>query len=59
MLQRNFLWSNSKTFLVRAYENVGITPMTSEFVKTPKKPSIFDHVLMDGHKESFDNFLTV
>ena len=59
MLQRNFLWSNSKTFLVRAYENLDIIPMTSEFVKTPKKPAIFDHLLMDGYKASFDNFLTV
>ena len=29
--------------------------MTSKFVKTPKKPAIFDHML-DGHKVSFHNF---
>ena len=41
-------------FFVRASEHLGITPLTSKVVKTPKK-SIFD-MLLDGHKASFDNF---
>ena len=44
-------------FFVRASEHLGITPLTGKFVKTPKKSAIFDHMLLDGHKASFDNFL--
>ena len=43
-------------FLVRASEHLGITPLTSKFVKTPEKSAMFDHMLLDGHKASFDNF---
>ena len=57
LLQHNLLWLNSKTFYVRASEHLGITPLTGKFVKLPKKSAIFDHMLLDGHKASFDNFL--
>ena len=30
--------------------------MIGKFVKTPKKSTIFDHMLLDIHKASFDNF---
>ena len=43
-------------FFVRASEHLGITPLTGKFVNTPKKSAIFDHMLLDGHKASFDNF---
>ena len=44
-------------FFVRASEHLGgITPLTGKFVKTAKKSAIFDHVLLDDHKASFDNF---
>ena len=43
-------------FFVRASEHLGITPLTGKLVKTPKKSAIFDHMLLDGHKASFDNF---
>ena len=43
-------------FFVRASEHLGFTPLTGKFVKTPKKSAIFDHMLLDGHKASFDNF---
>ena len=42
---------------MRASEHLGVTPLTGKFVKTPKKSAIFDHMLLDGHKASFDNFL--
>ena len=44
-------------FFVRASEHLGVTPLTDKFVKTPKKSAIFDHMLLDDHKVSFDNFL--
>ena len=47
---------SQKRFLVRASEHLGITPLTIKFVKTPKKSAIFDHMLLDGHEASFDNF---
>ena len=30
-------------FFARAYELLGITPLTGKFVKTPKKSAVFDH----------------
>ena len=45
-----------RCFSVRTSEHLGITPLTGKFVKTPKKFGIFDHLLLDGHKASFDNF---
>ena len=41
---------------VRDSEHLGITTLTGKFFKTPKKSAIFDHILLDGHKVSFDNF---
>ena len=43
-------------FFVRASEHLGITPLTGKVVKTPKKSAIFEQMLLDGHKASFDNF---
>ena len=42
---------------MRASEHLGIIPLIPKFVKTPKKRAIFDHMLLDVHKESFDSFL--
>ena len=44
-------------FFVRASERLGMTPLTDKFVKTPKKSAVFDHMLWDDHKASFNNFL--
>ena len=52
----NYYGQTQRHFFVRASEHLGITPLTGKFVKTPKK-SIFDHMLLDGHKASSDNFL--
>ena len=41
---------------MRASEHLGIILLTDKFVKTPKKSAIFDHMLLDGHTPSFDNF---
>ena len=41
---------------MKASKHLGITPLTGKFVKTLKKFAIFDHMLLDGHKVSFDNF---
>ena len=43
-------------FFVRASEHLGITPLTGKFVKTPKKSTISNHMLLDGYKASFNNF---
>ena len=52
----NLLRSNQKTFFERASGNLGITLLTGKFVKAPKKSAITDHMLLEGHKASFDNF---
>ena len=41
---------------MRASGNLGIRLLTGKFVKAPKKSAITDHMLLDGHKASFDNF---
>ena len=43
-------------FFVRASEHLGITLLTRKFVRTPMKSAILDHMLLHGHKASFDNF---
>ena len=43
-------------FFVRASEHLGITPLSGKFAQTPKKSANFDHMLLDGHKASSDNF---
>ena len=45
-----------KYIFVGASEDLGITPLTGKFVKMPKKSAIFDHMLLDGHKASFNKF---
>ena len=44
-------------FYVRASQHLGIAPLTGKFGKRPKSYAIFDHILSDGHKACFDNFL--
>ena len=51
-----YLPQTQRHSLVRASAHLGITPLTGKFVKMPKKSAIFDHMLLDGHKASFDNF---
>ena len=41
---------------MRASELLCITSLTGEFVKMPEKFASFDHMLLDGHKATFDNF---
>ena len=45
-----------KLKVISLWELLSITPLTGKFVKTPKKSTSFDHMLLDGHKASFDNF---
>ena len=47
---------SQRQFFVRTSEHLGITPLTGKFVKTPKKSTIFDHMLLDGRKARFVNF---
>ena len=37
-------------------KHLGITLLTGKFFKAHKKSAILDHILLDGHKASFDNF---
>ena len=41
---------------VRACEHLAITLFTGKPVKTLQKTSIFDHMLFEGLRSSFDNF---
>ena len=41
---------------MRASEHLVIAPLTGKFFKTPKKLVIFDVLLWDCNKASFDNF---
>ena len=41
---------------VRASEHLGITPLSQKRVKNPKKFAIIDHILLEGHNSTYDNF---
>ena len=41
---------------VRASEHLGITPLTHKRVKNPKKSAIMDHILLEGHNATYDDF---
>ena len=43
-------------FFVRAYEHLGMTPLTGKHVKNPKKSAICDHILLKSHDASFEDF---
>ena len=47
---------NQRHVFARASEHLDITPLVGKCVKTLKKSAIFDHMLLDGRKASFDNF---
>ena len=47
----DYYGQTQRHFFVRA-SDLNITPLAGKFVKTPKKSSIFDHMLLDGHKAS-------
>ena len=48
-----------RNFKVRAYEHLGITPLTGKKVKSPKEIAVFDHIVHTGHNASFDDFKTL
>ena len=41
---------------VRASEHLGITPLTQKRVKNPKKSAIMDHILLEGHNATYNDF---
>ena len=41
---------------VRTLEHLGITPLTQKRVKNPKKSAIMDHILLEGHNATYDDF---
>ena len=47
---------NQRNFKVRACENLGITHLTEEEIKSRKEIVVFDHIFHTGHKASFDDF---
>ena len=47
---------SERQFFVRASEHLGITSLTPKRVKSPKKSTIFDHILLNGHDTSFEDF---
>ena len=47
---------SERHIFVRASEHLGITPLTQERVKKPKKSAIVDHILIKGHNSMYDDF---
>ena len=47
---------SERHFFLRASEHLGMTPLTDKWVKNPKKLAIFDHILLNGHGASFEDF---
>ena len=47
---------NERHLFVRASEHLGITPLTQKKVKNPKKCSIMDDILLEGHNATYNDF---
>ena len=47
---------SERHFFVRASEHLGMTPITGKRVMNPKKSAIFDHILLNVHDASFEDF---
>ena len=47
---------SERHFFVRASEHLGTTPLTGKRVRNLKKSAIFDHILLNGHDASFEDF---
>ena len=47
---------SERHFFVRAFEHLGMTPLTGKRVRNPKKSAIIDHILLNGHDASFEDF---
>ena len=47
---------SERHFFVRASEHLGMTPLTGKRVKNSKKSAIFDHILLNDHDASFEDF---
>ena len=47
---------SERLFFVRASEQLGMTHLTGKRVRNPKKSAIFDHILLNGHDASFEDF---
>ena len=41
---------------VKASEHLGITPLTQKRDKNPKKSAIIDHILLEDHNATYDDF---
>ena len=37
-------------------ENLGITPLTQKRVKNPTNSAIMDHILLEGHNATYNDF---
>ena len=47
---------SERHFLFRASEHLGMTTLTGKRVKKPKKSAISDHIFLNGHDVSFEDF---
>ena len=47
---------SERHFFVRASEHLGMATLTGKRVRNPKKSTIFDHILLNGHDASFEDF---
>ena len=47
---------SERHFFVRASEYLDMTSLAGKQVRNPKKSAIFDHILLNGHDASFEDF---
>ena len=47
---------SERHFFVITSEHLGMTPLTRKRVRNPKKSALFDHILLNGHDASFEDF---
>ena len=45
-----------KYLFVRVLEHLGLTPLTPQGIKNPKMSAIMNHILIEGHNATYNNF---
>ena len=53
----SYYGETERQLFVRASEHLGITPLTKKRVKNSQKSTIIDHILLESHNATYNDFL--
>ena len=53
----SYYGETERQLFVRASEHLGITPLTKKQIKNSQKSTIMDHILLESHNDTYNDFL--